>query len=49
MSAWTDARDNVRHGLMAMWDSFSPVVRASIISTLVGFIFGGALALAFLC
>jgi len=49
MNAWTDAIDNFRAGIVAMWNSFSPVVRASIISTVAGFIFGGALALAFLC
>lgn len=44
MSAIRDAADNIKHGLVAMWESFTPVVQASIISAAVGFVLGFAFA-----
>ena len=35
-----DAFENIRFGLGAMWASFTPVVRASIISSCVSFVLG---------
>lgn len=36
----TDAAENIGMGLKAMWAGFSPVVRASIVCTCVGFVLG---------
>lgn len=40
MSAFRDAAENIKMGLVAMWVGFSPIVRASIISTVTGFVLG---------
>ena len=36
MSAWTDARDNVKHGLLAIWFSASPMVQGWMIGFAMG-------------
>lgn len=39
-SVLRDAAENIKLGLKAMWASFSPVVRAAIISGAVNFLLG---------
>lgn len=40
MSALREAAENVYLGLKSMWAAFTPVVRASIISSCVSFVLG---------
>ena len=44
-----DALDNIKHGLIAMWTTFTPVMKASIIASCTGFLFGCAVTLALVC
>lgn len=36
MSAWVDTRDNIRDGIVDMWDSMPPLLRAFIIGVVLG-------------
>jgi len=40
MNALRDAAENIGIGLRTMWASFTPVVRASLVCTCVGFVLG---------
>ena len=41
MSVWTDALDNVKHGLLAMWFAFSPMVQGMLLGFVMGSILMG--------
>ncbi len=40
MSAWTDARDNIKQSVIAAWTALSPESRAYMVGLAVGFSLG---------
>ena len=49
MSALRDAADNIKQGFVRMWIAFPHDVRVGIIAAFVGYVFGAAMAMAFVC